>query len=395
MRKAVGVWVVVAEVLSLAPTARAVAQGRGPQPVSPSKVVSIGPANATIDEEFARLISVRELSNGRVILADDKEKRLVAVDFVAKTARTLGRAGEGPQEYREVGRLWDVGGDSTFMSVPYARRWLLLHRDSIVSTFTGQLPVILKVGSTIIRGADAHGNVLGLAPLVRVPDQPFVMPDSFTFVRTNRTSLKVDTVFRTINSDKNIVVRNAAARGTAAPPPEQRRYSISLKARDQAAMFPDGAIAVLRGMPFRVDWCLVAGRPCSQGAPLERGARALSDADKLAYLKAMNALGAWPPTENVDQTLGWPEKMPSFATPGGADEANFWAAPSGNVVVERLPNARTPLFTYDVVNRGGLLVARVSVPPGHRVLGFGARSVYIIRVDDDDIQHLQRHAWSY
>jgi len=249
IRKALGVLIVVTGLLSLARIARAVAQGRGPQPVSPSTVVPIGPATAIIDEEFARLIAVRELSNGRAILTDSKDKRLIAVDLVSKTARTPGRAGEGPQEYREVGRLWDVGTDSTFMSVPYARRWLVLHRDRIVSTFTGQLPIILKVGSSIIRGADAHGNVLGLAPFVRVADQPFVMSDSFTFVRTNRTSLKVDTVFRTINSDKDNVVRAAASRGSAAPPLEQRRYSISLKARDQTAMCPDGEIAVLRGGP--------------------------------------------------------------------------------------------------------------------------------------------------
>jgi len=178
IRKALGVLIVVTGLLSLARIARAVAQGRGPQPVSPSTVVPIGPATAIIDEEFARLIAVRELSNGRAILTDSKDKRLIAVDLVSKTARTPGRAGEGPQEYREVGRLWDVGTDSTFMSVPYARRWLVLHRDRIVSTFTGQLPIILKVGSSIIRGADAHGNVLGLAPFVRVSDQPFVMSDS-------------------------------------------------------------------------------------------------------------------------------------------------------------------------------------------------------------------------
>ena len=357
-------------------------------------IVPLAAVNATLKEEFTRLLSARELGNGRVLLTDEKDGRLVVADFQNGLVRSLGRAGEGPGEFRAVGRLWDVGGDSTFMSVPYARRWLLLHRDSVVSTFTGQLPVILKVGSSIIRGADARGNVLTIPPMVRTPGKPIIMPDSLAYVRTNRASLQTDTVFKTINSDKDIIVSAARATG-APPPPEKRLYHVSLKARDQIAMFPDGVVAVLRGNPFRVDWCLVPEKPCNVGALLQREATAWSAADKRAYLKSMNALAAWPPTDDVNQTTGWPEQMPPFATPGGPDEANFWAISSGNVVLERVPNANTALIVYDVIDRKSRVVARVSVPPGHRVLGFGARSVFTVNVDENGVQRLQRHAWSY
>ena len=356
-------------------------------------VVPIGPPNATLKEEFTRLLSVRELASGRVLLTDDQDSRIIAADFRTDAVRTLGRAGDGPGEYRTVGRLWDIGGDSTFMSVPYRSRWILLHRDSIVSTLTGQVPIVLKAGGGVVRGADARGAVLTLAPTVYVPGTRYTAPDSFTYVRINRATLKLDSVLKVANTDKDIKVY---PRSTGAPPPpDKRMYSISLKARDQIAVFPDGVVAILRGNPYRVDWCLAPGKPCTIGALQERESRAWGDADKSAYLKAMNALAAWPPTTNVDQTFGWPEKMPPFATPGGPDEANFWPTTSGNVVVERLPNASSALFSYDVIDSHSRLVAKFSVPPGHRILGFGAKSAYVIHVDDDQVQRLQRHSWSY
>lgn len=358
------------------------------------RVTALGAANASLNEEFSRLISVRELASGKVLLTDDKDIRIAVADFKTGVTRTLGRSGDGPTEYRAIGRLWDIGGDSTFMSVPYAARWLVLHRDSIVRTYTGQLPVILRVGSTIIRGADAKGNVIAIARFVREKDKPFVMPDSLRYIRTHRTSLKIDTVFSTKNADR-IMKGSPMAAGGAPVPPDKQIYSVLLEARDQVAMFPDGAIAVVRGSPFRVDWCLAGTTKCAAGPTLGGAERNWSNADTRAYLKSMNALAAWPPTMNVDQTSGWPEGNVPFATPGGPDEANFWATPSGNVVLERVPNSERPLIMYDVIDRTGKLVARVSVPPGHRVLGFGQKSVYVVRVDEDQVQHLQRHAWAY
>ncbi|MBC8086452.1 MAG: hypothetical protein H7Z40_04245, partial [Phycisphaerae bacterium] len=301
MRDELWVSVVMAGILSLSSLARADAQTGAQRAAGAVNVVPIGPANATLNEEFSRLLSLRELSGGRVLLTDGKEKRVIVADFAANSVRLIGRAGDGPDEYRQVGRLWDIGGDSTFMSVPYASRWLVLHQDSIVHTFTGQLPIILKVGATVVRGADSQGNVLTIAWMVRTSDKYRTMPDSFTYVRTNRTSLKVDTVLKVVNSDKDIVIVPRAAVGTATPSPDKRQYSLALEARDQLAVFKDGTVAVLRGNPYRIDWCLQPGKPCAMGAPLAREVRSWRVADKSAYLKAMNALSAWPPTENIDQ----------------------------------------------------------------------------------------------
>jgi hypothetical protein len=33
----------------------------------------------------------------------------------------------------------------------------------------------------------------------------------------------------------------------------------------------------------------------------------------------------------------------------------------------------------------------VQLPARHKLVGFGRQSVYLVRLDDDDLQYLQRH----
>ena len=48
--------------------------------------------------------------------------------------------------------------------------------------------------------------------------------------------------------------------------------------------------------------------------------------------------------------------------------------------------------TYDVFDRTGTLVKKVSLNPSSRVIGFGKGVVYVVRTDEDDLQYLQRYA---
>lgn len=44
---------------------------------------ALQPANARLDEAFTRILSVRELSDGRVLVTDDRDNRLVVADMKA------------------------------------------------------------------------------------------------------------------------------------------------------------------------------------------------------------------------------------------------------------------------------------------------------------------------
>jgi hypothetical protein len=45
-----------------------------------------------------------------------------------------------------------------------------------------------------------------------------------------------------------------------------------------------------------------------------------------------------------------------------------------------------------VLDGGGALIARVRVPPGETVIGFGRGRVYTTRLDADDLMYLRRYA---
>ena len=47
--------------------------------------------------------------------------------------------------------------------------------------------------------------------------------------------------------------------------------------------------------------------------------------------------------------------------------------------------------TYDVIDRAARLSHRVQLPPRSKLVGFGNGTLYLVRLDDDDLQYLERH----
>ena len=45
------------------------------------------------------------------------------------------------------------------------------------------------------------------------------------------------------------------------------------------------------------------------------------------------------------------------------------------------------------MDRRGVLVRQVVLPPNQKILGFGRVSVYVVVSDADDLQTLERHPW--
>jgi hypothetical protein len=71
-----------------------------------------------------------------------------------------------------------------------------------------------------------------------------------------------------------------------------------------------------------------------------------------------------------------------------------FAIPDGRLLIERFAEPQQAIVRrYDVVDRRGAVVARVELPPNERVVGFGARSVYTLRTDANDLQHVERRPW--
>jgi hypothetical protein len=159
-------------------------------------------------------------------------------------------------------------------------------------------------------------------------------------------------------------------------------------------MFPDGWIAVARFNPYRVDWCPPA-QICRTG-PVISARPAFSDSEKRVFRHT--TYSAQTPvlaTGEVRFGEDWPPTIPPFVQrqSRAAPEQILYPMPDGRLLIERFPTVNRPATTYDVVDRRGVLAGTISLPHNQRVVGFGARSIYIGTIDADDVERIQRHPW--
>lgn len=83
-------------------------------------------------------------------------------------------------------------------------------------------------------------------------------------------------------------------------------------------------------------------------------------------------------------SIDFPELKPPFAVAG------VLAGSDGRLWVQRYVPASDARTHYDVFDRRGAVVLRATVPNGGRIVGFGPKSVYVVRKDADDLQYLQK-----
>jgi hypothetical protein len=110
------------------------------------------------------------------------------------------------------------------------------------------------------------------------------------------------------------------------------------------------------------------------------GARATTER---AMVTARAAASAGSPPARDD----WPEFKPPFL---GNQDGSVVGTPTGEIWVLRAREANDDAPLYDVFDARGQLVSRVALPKGARLLGFGNGSVYLSRMDDDDLVYIQR-----
>src|SRR5437868_10232418 len=73
---------------------------------------AIAPPIAVLTHDFGRIASVRELPDGRVIVTDGIENRVLVADFRSQLVEQVGRQGGGPGEFRNAGLAMGLAGDT-------------------------------------------------------------------------------------------------------------------------------------------------------------------------------------------------------------------------------------------------------------------------------------------
>ncbi|HJR33673.1 MAG TPA: hypothetical protein VJ817_01890 [Gemmatimonadales bacterium] len=338
------------------------------------------PPTARLDEEFNRIVGLRELGDGRVLVADAGDKRLVVVDFARNQAAQIGREGNGPGEYAQVALLASLGPDSTLMPDAFNRRWLVLIGDRIARTIPPGDPAV-TASRGVVRSTDERGHGVSVTPPpIRSGGQAMGKSDSIAVLLVTLSSGATDTVARLRTAPLTVWTEldnagKVTRAGLTYPP-----FSVG----EESLLFPDGWLAVARLDPYRVDWRTPEGRWIS-GAPLPFMQQPVDTRERQAYLARRTALVGRPATAPPDEA--WPATIPPF------QPFPLVAVPDGGLLILRTPTAGHPGHRYDRIDRRGQLIGWVELPAAERLMAIGARGAYVVSTDEDGIQRLRRHPW--
>jgi len=162
-----------------------------------------------------------------------------------------------------------------------------------------------------------------------------------------------------------------------------------LAAAEHGLLFRDDWIAVVRLRPYRVDWRKPNGEWLYGAALPAYAPRAPMLRDKCAAISQLagRMFACEPAAFN-----GWPDVVPPFAQMGRRVIPMLLADAEGNLVIERLRTADAKTHQYDVVDRRSRIIRSISLATSDAIIGFGARHVYVVHTDADDLKAIRKHA---
>jgi hypothetical protein len=168
------------------------------------------------------------------------------------------------------------------------------------------------------------------------------------------------------------------------------------------AVAPDGRVAIVHHDPYSVDFVSETGQR-TRGQPIRHDRIRISEGHKQEWRdRQRSATGmmvtdnngrrsaAMVPNRDVRDPESWggeymPPFLPTQNTLMFSNEGYLWIQRTG-------PAGQPP--TWDVIDRAGNVVQRVVLPKKARLLGFGRGAVYVARVDEDDLQYIQKYAFA-
>ncbi len=369
--------------------------------------VVLGKPDVESAESFTRISAVRELPAGKVIVADQQDKVVHLVDLVGRSMSKIGREGNGPGEYALPNNLIPLPDGSTLVQDLLNRRFLIIGADGKPGGFVewprppatadeaaGRGPRVLGGGLNNVRAFDERGRLYFSGAPFNATGGSL---DSVPIMRWDRVKPTFDTV------------------GYVKLPPNsasstQSGGNFTMRIGNNKRFIPtetwgiagDGSIARLIPEPYRVVWLTGRGAPVS-GPAIPYKAIPVTEQDKKDFAEQQRrnpgtmirigggggAGGGGGGGGNI--TPPAPEFADTKPPFDGANQAALMVAPEGEAWVLRTRPATDKVPTYDVFDKTGALVKKVSLNPNSRVVGFGRGTVYVARTDDDDLQWLQRY----
>ena len=421
----------------------------------------LGAVTATAKETFTMVTNLRPLSDGRVLVNDPMGRRVllydaglanftVVADSTSATSNAYGGRIAGLIPYKADSTLFvdpqslsmlvldPTGKVARVMSVPNAQDAMAFAGMMGNSGFDG-------TGRLVYRGSPRFQMRAPMRAADGAPPQIPEMPDSAPIFRIDLATRQIDTL---------AYIKTPRIRMNMSQD-ENGRMRISSEVNplplvDEWAVLSDGAVAIVRGRDYHIDWVNPDGsRTSSPKIPFEW--RRLSDEDKVAFIDSVKAarerMGANAPmvmTPGGAAQIVMGGAVGGGAGPGGVGERVmvFGGGPAGPggpgggaargqdstnrprpqmnfVSPSELPDYQPPFFAgavradaqgnvwirtiatkaiaggpvYDVVNRQGELVDRVQIPAGRMIVAFGPNGDVYLTSRDEQTTKLEKAAF--
>lgn len=313
----------------------------------------------TFSEPFSRIRGVRELTDGKLLVADQTEVAVYLVDFTTGRRTHVGREGGGPNEYgMPTGLSWFPGDSSLLYDVQNSRIAVLTPDGNVASTFPNRQFGFFMGGMS----ADTNGSVYFDS---RVGSEPRPV------LRWHRPTNSLDTLTQLAPAERFQV--------------DGRQWTVPWSVGDAWAVDRAGRLFVVRRDPYRV--VVIDRDGTTREVVVDYAPFEVSAADRDAWnarppVATVSTGGARP---QLPRNWPFPEHFPPFVFRGAH------TSPDGRLWVERQQSLEDTSPLLDVFDREGRLLERIRLPAGRSVVGFGLGTVYATREDDVGLLWLERY----
>ncbi len=367
--------------------------------------------DARFPEAFGMVGGLRELRDGRILVADPLGQALMVINLQTGTADTIGRVGAGPGEYKQPDAVFALPGDSTLLVDLGNGRLTVLAPDLSFGETTpiaqgqpqaggGMRGAMAGMNVVLPRGVDEQGRVyfqaLGMGGGMRPGGQ---LPDSAAIIRWDRATGAFEQLGQVKLQERR--TETSGGRGNQMV----RLRQTPLSPQDGWGVGWNGRVAAARSDGYYLEWIEPDGRRVRGDDVSYRPVR-IRQAEKERWVEGASSSGLM---IGVDMNNGvrtmsfgrgrggmggagdsdvddydWPDVMPAFVASG------VRVTPEGEVWVRRsVPAGGDAVF--DVFGADGQLKERITLPADRRIAGFGPEHVYVVRNDEFDLQWLERY----
>lgn len=339
-----------------------------------------------LSEPFSYVRGVRELSTGRLLVADWVENRVVLADLTADRCNEVVTEGPGPQELRLPLGLVRHRGDSTLLIDFGNNRVSVLGPDGRAAyAVRAEAP-----GVTGVRAITAAGEILYAVP--GWAERERALPDDSVRIVRWRPGTEERPVVA--------VIQGTRMRKDRSPAMQPRIPTVGYASQDAWLVTPAGALVIVRATPYRLE-VIGADGARTIGPALAVPSRPVTTEDKRRYVREFSAgaaqsgrgpdggMGRAPAVDEAEVTrlMGTTE----FATEHPPFDAGaVFTDLRERVWVGRSAEPGQPR-RYDVFDLTGRRVLEVELTAGRRIAHVGAHGVYAIAEDADGVQTIERY----